>query len=149
MSTNVRAMVSSDLERVAELAGVLGGTVPTRAQMAERFARIMRAGNEVLFVAEHEREARVVGFIHGVPRWLLEIDAYAEILALAVDPDVRRVGAGRALVEHVVAWARTAGFARVRVRSNVVRVESHAFYPALGFERVKTQHNYELRLGRP
>ena len=34
----------------------------------------------------------------------------------------------------------------VFLRSNVARPEAHAFYPALGFERSKTQHVYRKAL---
>jgi hypothetical protein len=44
------------------------------------------------------------------------------------------------------AWARSHGGAAMRVRSNVVRPEAHAFYGRLGYGRQKTQHCYARAL---
>ena len=52
---------------------------------------------------------------------------------------LRGHGAGRALIEAAVAWARERGVKTLRVRSRAQREGAHAFYEALGFERVKTQ----------
>jgi len=35
----------------------------------------------------------------------------------------------------------------LRVRSNVARAQSHPFYAAMGYDRVKTQHVYCKALG--
>jgi hypothetical protein len=43
-------------------------------------------------------------------------------------------------------WARAIGCDVVAVRSNINRVESHLFYPALGYESVKTQVAYRKRI---
>lgn len=154
MQTEVRPMLASDLVRVAELSRELVTVGSPSAPsldanvVATRFARITAAGDNILLVGlvGVVDGARVVGWIHGLPRWLLETASYVEIQSLVVGAEARRLGVGRALVEQVVEWARGQGFARVRVRSNVSRVEAHSFYPALGFTRVKTQHNYDLAL---
>jgi predicted N-acetyltransferase YhbS len=59
---------------------------------------------------------------------------------------MRRRALGGALVRAAEQWARECGAERVMVRSNAVRAESHAFYPALGFALVKTQHVYRKTL---
>lgn len=141
---HVRSMHAADLAVVRDLSAQLGYPGDA-ASFERRFARLAASNDDALFVAEHD--GHVVGWIHVHPRFLLESDPYAEIGALVVDRNARRLGVGRALVARGEAWAREKGFARMRVRSNVTRVESHQFYPALGYELKKTQHTYERALG--
>ena len=80
-----------------------------------------------VFVAE--RNSAIVGFAALLPR----PDGDVELDALFVDPDVRRCGIGRALVDHCVQIARTQGSAALCVIGN-----PHAsdFYTACGFNVV-------------
>lgn len=141
--TTVRDMVAGDLARVGALSGALGYPVETSA-LAERFARLR--GQRGLFVGVVD--GRVAGWIDVHERVLLESPAHAELGALVVDASVRRAGVGRALVDRAIAWTRERRLPTLRVRSNVVRPEAHAFYPALGFALMKTQHTYELAVPR-
>ncbi len=76
----------------------------------------------------------------------LESGQFAELLGLVVDTAGRRGGVGRALVAEAERWAGTQCLARLTVRSNVARAESHLFYPALGFTHRKSQHVYSKAL---
>ena len=78
----------------------------------------------------------------------LESGRRAEIVGLVVAGAGRRRGVGRALVQAAEAWAAKGGIERLIVRSNITRAESHAFYPALGFSRGKTQAVYQKALER-
>lgn len=113
--------------------------------MEARFRELLAHPPQGLYVAECE--AQLIGWIHVQWQWRLEVAGFAEITGLIVDEAARRSGAGRALVTQAVEWARAQGATRLRVRSNAQRVESHQFYPAVGFALLKTQHNYERRLG--
>ena len=53
-----------------------------------------------------------------------------------------RSGTGRRLVAAAEAWGVALGLARMVVRSNAVREESHRFYPAIGDSLAKTQRLY-------
>jgi len=59
---------------------------------------------------------------------------------------MRRRGIGRLLVECAESWAVRVGAQAIVVRSNVKRLESHAFYVALGYENTKTQSVYRKRI---
>jgi GNAT superfamily N-acetyltransferase len=59
---------------------------------------------------------------------------------------MRRRGVGRCLVAVAETWAREISAETVVVRSNAKRVESHAFYPALGYLPLKTQVVYRKRV---
>ena len=58
----------------------------------------------------------------------------------------RRSGAGRRLIAAAEDWTRARGLRELFLRSSVDRTEAHVFYPALGFERSKTQHVYRKSL---
>ena len=135
-----RTMTTSDVDDVARLSGELGYP-STREEIARRFNGMRSKADHAMLVAE-TAEGRVAGWIQVHPVHTLESDAYAEIGGLVVGASLRRHGAGRALVAAAERWAREQGFARIRVRSNVVRPEAHRFYPGVVYELVKTQHTY-------
>jgi ribosomal protein S18 acetylase RimI-like enzyme len=56
-----------------------------------------------------------------------------EITELAVAPEARRRGAGRALVSAALAWAAAGGAGRIEVRVAARNATGQAFWRALGF----------------
>ncbi len=74
-----------------------------------------------------------------MPRLQLEEPPFAELAGLVVADSARGIGIGAALLAAAEAWARAAGFALMRVRSNVVRERAHRFYEREGYCRVKAQ----------
>jgi GNAT superfamily N-acetyltransferase len=137
----VRAMQDDDLPLVRQLNFQLGysGTIK---QIRARFEGVRQQPGQGLFVAVLGE--RLVGWLHVQSHRSLESEPYAEIAGMIVDREERRLGVGRALIERAGAWAKEQQHATVRVRSNVQREEAAKFYPALGFEMIKTQHNYSL-----
>lgn len=130
-------MIAADSNRVAELAGQLGYPA-TASRIAERFERIEAVGDAAVMVAE-DPSGRVVGWVHVCSRRLLESEPHAEIGGLVVDSGARGRGVGRALVHAAEQWARQQGLDAIRLRSNVIRSDAHAFYRRLGYEILKTQ----------
>jgi len=143
MTLVVRRATTDDAPHVAVLSRVLGYPVDPRV-MSERLSHLVARDADAVFVAVDGD--RIVGWIHGAERELLEVGRLCEILGLVVDQSARRVGAGRALVDAVEQWAASRGVSQVAVRSNIVRLESHPFYERLGYTRVKTQHSYRKAL---
>jgi ribosomal protein S18 acetylase RimI-like enzyme len=84
-----------------------------------------------------ERNGVIVGFAAMLPR----PDGDVELDGLFVDPDVRRCGVGRSLVDHCVQIIRTQGSTALCVIGN-----PHAsdFYRACGFNAIGT---IETRFG--
>ena len=115
-------------------------------------ARLLLAGLLALVVmplasAEEAKRLRIGITLHPYYSYVANIVGdKAEVVGLVVDADARRAGAGRRLVAAAEDWARAQGMGELFLRSNVVRPEAHAFYPALGFERSKTQHVYRKAL---
>ena len=139
----LRPATAADAPRIAELSAVLG--YPTdAAALGARLARLLARDGELLLVAEDDA-GRIVGWTYAAERETIESPARCELLGLVVDASARRRGVAGRLVAAVERWAAGRGLDRVVVRSNAARVESHPFYEAIGYTRVKTQHTYEKR----
>jgi GNAT superfamily N-acetyltransferase len=143
-SLTIRQPVAEDAPRLASLSSELGYPA-TGAEITARLARLLGRADHCLRVAESP-SGEAIAWIHAHEQAILESAPWCEIAGLVVDPAHRGEGAGRALVTAVEAWARERGLAVVKVRSNVVRQESHPFYQRLGFDRIKTQHVYRKPL---
>jgi len=140
----LRAMADADLERVAGLSDQLGYPIDL-ATLRENVARVRERADHGLFVAA-DPERGAVGWTHVHAVHTVDAGSWAEIGSLVVDSACRRLGVGRALMAEVERWARGRTFDRLRVRSNILRDESHRFYPGVGLELLKTQHVYQKRL---
>lgn len=144
--TTLRAALPSDIDALVSLCGALGYPADVAA-VAARVAGIQGSASDLLLVAEHG--AAVVGWLQAHVSWALESGYRAEIVGLVVSPEARRLGAGRLLVAAAESWAQAQGATAISVRSSTQRVESHKFYPAIGYERKKTQEVYRKALGGP
>jgi N-acetylglutamate synthase-like GNAT family acetyltransferase len=78
-----------------------------------------------------EQDGVIIGFAALLPR----PDGEVELDALFVDPDVRRCGVGRSLVDHCVQIARIQGSSALCVIGNL---HAYDFYSACGFKVVGT-----------
>lgn len=133
----IRTARPEDAPAIAVLATQLG--YPTSAeQAAARLRDVLNRSDGAVLVAEGE-DGMAIGWAHVAGTYGVQSDPFAEILAMVVDEDHRSQGIGAALVEAALDWAGQNGFGTVRVRSNVVRERTHAFYERLGFRRTKTQ----------
>jgi len=63
--------------------------------------------------------------------------AVAEVQRMYVQPHVRGVGAGRRLVERLLADARSIGYAVVRLESLKFLAAAHALYRSVGFVEIE------------
>ena len=135
--TDIRAATLADAEALAPLSGQLGYPADART-IARRLSDIAARDAGVVLVAVDARGA-VCGFAHAEPRRLLIAEPFAELAALVVSETARGLGAGKALLAAVEAWAGEQGLGRVRVRSNVVRDRAHRFYLREGYAERKRQ----------
>ena len=88
----------------------------------------------------------VVGWLQAHASHVLESGFRVEITGLIVSPEIRRGSVGRSLVAEAEKWAAAQSAETVVVRSNIQRIESHLFYPALGYALSKTQTVYRKLL---
>lgn len=142
----IRPARPADAPAIADLATQLG--YPTRPEEAEpRLRDVTSRPENAVLVAEVE--GAVAGWLHVAGSHSVESEPFAEILGLVVDETHRGGGIGAALVEAADGWAARHGFRTLRVRSNVVRERTHAFYERLGFARTKSQVVFARSAARP
>ncbi len=68
----------------------------------------------------------------------------AEIKRMFVEPSFRRAGLGRAILEHLMAAAQSAGYARVRLDSPDFMSAAHAMYRSRGFIDIEPYAESEI-----
>ena len=142
----IRVAALSDAEVIAGLVTGLG-YASTAAQVQKRLAAMGRDHAALAVVAEEEG-GQVTGLAtaHGLST--IHADKLVFLLtSLAVAEASRRRGVGRALVEHVEAWARFQGGTRLSVVTGTQRLDAHAFYEQLGFARTGFRFVKELGPG--
>jgi len=139
----IRSAKPEDAVRLAELATQLGYP-SSREQVERRLAEVLPNADHAVLVAVEN--GRVIGWGHAYVCRLVESERSAELGGLVVDEEERGSGAGRLLMEHLEAWARTKGCRAVTLRSNILRKDAHAFYHKLGYTQIKTQHAFRKSL---
>ena len=132
-------MAEADAETVATLAGELG--YPNEVEMIR--ARVRAIGEADLLLVAVDANDKAVGFIQAHRVCIIEVGFRVEILGLVVLSSAHRNGIGRRLIDEAERWAKHIGAEALSVRSNTKRIEAHSFYPALGYEKIKTQAVYE------
>jgi ribosomal-protein-alanine N-acetyltransferase len=127
-----------DLDRAARLHREafepLGERPWTRQDMAELLAS-PSAGGLLL---------QIDGEDAGVALWRTTVDE-AELLTIAVQASRRRRGAGRALLDAVIALARGQGARRLFLEVGVDNSGARSLYAQLGFEEVARRARYYQR----
>lgn len=91
-----------------------------------------------LLLSVHDGRVCGIGGLHRID------DGIAEIKRMYVEPTVRGVGAGRALLEGLVAAAAEAGYHRVRLDSLDIMTTAHALYRRCGFVDIPAYPESEI-----
>jgi GNAT superfamily N-acetyltransferase len=139
----VRRLVAEDASAVAELSDQLG--YPGSAEeLRKRIESMARSEDRVAFAAV--RTTQLVGWIDAAVERHLQAPDTVVIGGLVVRESVRGCGVGKRLCEEVEDWARSRGFRRVRVRSQIKREDAHRFYLRDGYRQVKTSLVFEKSL---
>lgn len=143
-SVSIRAMRESDADAVHRLAVELGYPTQPAATLA-RVRAVLASNIADAFVAE-DADGQVLGWAHVVVAPFLESGPNAELGGLVVEEAARGRGIGTALVARAESWARERGIRKLCLRSNVVRVEAHAFYQKAGFTIQKSQFKFQKEI---
>jgi len=120
------------------------GYSASESETQEWLEALLNSRNHRILVAI--ADGSVAGWAVAEKRITLDYGWVSEITALVVGSNYRRLGIGKLLVNAVEDWSKDLGLARLVVRSNVTRLESPGFYPAIGFELTKTTHVYAKAL---
>ncbi len=141
----IRQAVLDDAQALVDLFSQLG--YPNEAPgVRQRLAVILADPRQAIYVAEADDSRAVIGWVHVLAVTYLESEPFAEIGGLVVDAACRRLGAGRSLMSAAEDWAHAMHLQAVRLRSNVIRHEAHAFYERLGYTNVKSQYTFHKPL---
>ena len=138
-----RQAVPGDADRISELCFQLGYEV-LNENVLERIQKIIVEDDTALFVAV--KDNLIVGWIQISVRSAIETGEIAEITGLVVDEKVRGQGIGKDLVIKSEDWARVKGFNSIRVRTNIIRTDTHFFYQGIGFEEKKKQTVFQKKI---
>lgn len=144
MQLTIRRAEARDAAGIARLCAELGYAAEA-AEVKDRLGALVHLKTDFVAVAEGDN-GLLIGWIQGHLSHALESGYRAEITGLVVSGSSRRSGVGKKLVAAVEEWARRERAPAIVVRSNVVRAESHAFYPALGYTETKQQRVYRKQL---
>jgi GNAT superfamily N-acetyltransferase len=101
----------------------------------------------VALVAELEHEVVGLATCHMFPT-IHRPELVAWLTALVTVERARGRGVGAALVASVESWARSHGASRLSLTSGVHRLEAHAFYEHLGYEKTGVRLAREIHLTR-
>ena len=140
----IRPIRTADAAALAPLCGQLGYPA-TQQQVERRLVLLVDRPDQGLLCAESD-DGSLVGWLHVQTRRVLESDPFAEICGLVVDERHRGAGIGRDLVTAAERWAAERGYLSVRVRSNVIRTDTHRFYAHLGYAVMKSQITFAKTL---
>ena len=143
MSLILRVANIKDAECITELSHQLGYET-TREKTQQRLAEILSQTDNCIFVAVDD--TLVIGWIHGFYSLRVESEPFVEIGGLVVDKNYRKKGIGKILIENVCTWSNLKKCNNIRVRSNIVRKESHQFYKNMGFIELKEQKVFGKQL---
>lgn len=143
-TSRIRPASVHDAKEIARLAGQLGYPVD-HVTMERRLAVILKDPAHVVFVADGEAGV-LLGWIDAYLLQSVESEFSVEVAGFVVDEAQRRRGVGKALLASAEEWGRARHAARVSVRCNIKRLESHQFYEALGYQNIKTQITFRRAL---
>ena len=140
----VRPATSADAVPVSALCDQLG--YPTSSeQAAQRIEVIQRLDNHTLLVAQGP-DSHLLGWVHIHFYPLIVSGLEAEIGGLIVDEGSRGQGVGKLLMRHAERWSKEKGCQALRLRSNIIRENAHAFYERIGYGKTKTQWVFRKEL---
>jgi DNA-binding MarR family transcriptional regulator/GNAT superfamily N-acetyltransferase len=112
-----------------------------QGEVTTAFLRNFRPGREQCWVAER------AGLMAGAVLLVDAGDNVGQLRLLHVEPWARGLGIGSALVGECVAFAREAGYARIRLWTHTVLTSARRIYEAAGFRIVSTEVHDEF--GKP
>jgi ribosomal protein S18 acetylase RimI-like enzyme len=130
----MRGAKPGDIKALCGLMEALSGRAISPEQMLNRLDFVAESKVDSLFVCEED--SRIVGLLgFRIRENLEEMSRYGEISAIVVDPDDRRRGAGRFMMDYAEKLAKERGCKGTWLVSGFGREkEAHKFYRQLGYQ---------------
>jgi DNA-binding MarR family transcriptional regulator/GNAT superfamily N-acetyltransferase len=108
------------------------------ARIAAAFLENFDARRERCWIAE--RDGEIVGSVLLVK----DSEEIAKLRLLYVEPNARRLGIGRRLVEECIGFARRNGYSKITLWTNDVLVSARRIYEAVGFCLVREEPHHSF-----
>lgn len=143
MNIQLRIMKEDDASVVTQLCSQLGYEIDVD-QVQINIKLLAEKKNSEAFVTVHEN--KIVGWISVAYIVTIESLPHCEIRGLVIDEAYRKNNIGKMLIEKVKQWCAEKNCDRLRVRCNVKRKDTHAFYTHLGFSEKKEQKVFEINV---
>lgn len=140
MNTNIRRCMVSDAHRIYALCHEVLGYEFSEEQVEQNIRRLIGSPENLLLVAV-DQDDEVIGFIHANNHDPIYAPPMKDVVALAVDPEYRKRGLGRRLLQAVEDWARETGAKGVRTNAAVSHKSALSFYKENGYEYIRTVYN--------
>jgi ribosomal protein S18 acetylase RimI-like enzyme len=134
MSLTMRRAEPDDISALCSLMEALSGQAISPEQMLNRLKFVAESKVDSLFVCEED--SLIVGLLgFRIRENLEEMSSYGEISAIVVDPDDRRRGVGRFMMDYAEKLAKERGCKGTWLVSGFGREkEAHKFYKQLGYQ---------------
>lgn len=139
----MRRMNADDATTVALLSKQLGYEISV-SQTFRNISFITGKEDSEAFVAVHNK--KVVGWISIAKIVTIASVPFCEIRGLVVDEAYRKNNIGKLLIAKVKQWSKEKNCEHLRLRCNMKREETHAFYLHLGFTKMKEQTVFEIEV---
>lgn len=139
----IRPVTRDDAEDVCRICCEDLGYQCDKYLVGERISQL-DANREAVFVAV--ADDKVVGYIHVEKYNTLYFETMANILGLAVSGKCRKMGIGKALLEHAEKWASDNDITLMRLNTGTKRSSAHEFYRHMGYTSEKNQIRFVKRL---
>jgi GNAT superfamily N-acetyltransferase len=143
MEISIRQISKEDAPAISILCSQLGYVLSIE-QILKNIQAILENEFHNAFVAVHKDE--IVGWIGVAQAFQIESPSFCEVRGLVVDERYRKQGIGKILIEKAKKWGREKQNRNLRLRCNVKRSEAHLFYRHLGFEEIKQQKVFEVKI---
>lgn len=144
MEYEYREPKEGDENRLSELCGELGYPSSTKAVVG-RLRDLAGRDDHFLLVAA-DADDQPVGWVHAFIHHLMAADSFAQVGGMVVKESCRGCNIGTTLLARAEQWARKKGSKEIRLRSNIVREQTHGFYISRGYAIVKTSHLFQKKL---
>ena len=145
---SIRTFRTGDLAMIAARQSILyesygwgRGMEVLQGEVTAAFLKNFKPGRAQCWVAER------AGLMAGSVLIVDAGDGVGQLRLLYVEPWARGLGIGQALVSECVAFARAAGYSKVRLWTHTILVSARRIYEAAGFRIVSTEIHDEF--GKP